>query len=217
MITTSMQVRAFLALFSNIRMKLLLLGLVLCWIAGCQSLPLTPSWPQTQAFANEVSLHLAAGDVLQITFPGATNLNLTQPIRWDGKISLQLKGELLASGKTPEQLQQEILALYETDLRVKEVLVTASAVFKVYVGGAVLRQGPVISQRKLTALEAVMEAGGFDPARAKMSRVSVTRIEQDRYRTFVLDLESVLNGRQTQLFHLEPNDVVWVPQKRVLF
>src|SRR5262249_29795347 len=99
---------------------------------------------------NSESLVLREGDTIRILFPGAPNLNVVQPIRRDGKISLSLVGEVQAAGKTPKVLEKELVELYGPQLQDKEVTVSLeSSVFPVYITGAVLRPGTILSDRPL--------------------------------------------------------------------
>src|ERR1044071_4027339 len=164
--------------------------------------------------AKSDSIVLREGDVVKITFPGAPNLNTTQAIRRDGKIALQLVGEVKAAGMTPTDMEKELLKLYAPQLQTKEVSVTVeSSAFPVYVTGAVLRPGKIMSDRPLTALEAIMEAGGFDYAKANLKKVSVVRHENDRTDHFTLNLKGVLQGEKSEQFNLKPSDIVYVPER----
>src|SRR5882672_2375321 len=132
-------------------------------ISGCS----TPDFQPTDTISDKSDksepVLLREGDVVKITFPGAPNLNASQQIRRDGKITLQLIGEVTAAGKTRAALEAELLELYKPQLVTKEITVTVeSSSFDVYVTGAVLKPGKVITSRPLTALEAIMEAGGPD-------------------------------------------------------
>ena len=69
----------------------------------------------------------------------------------------------------------------------------------------------------MTALEAVMEAGGFDPTRAKLSQASVLRIENGRQKAYHVNLERVLEGEEETPFYLRPFDIVHVPSKTFNF
>ncbi|RYD29580.1 MAG: hypothetical protein EOP86_21460, partial [Verrucomicrobiaceae bacterium] len=69
---------------------LLLLGAVLTLGSGCQSTGQTGTLPPS---GNVISNTLASGDVIQITFPAAAELNQSQKIRIDGKIMLPIVGE----------------------------------------------------------------------------------------------------------------------------
>jgi len=71
----------------------------------------------------------------------------------------------------------------------------------------------VSAERPMSALEAIMEAGGFDNAKANMKRVVVLRIEEGQPKHYILNLKRVLDGKSKQLFYLRPNDIVYVPEK----
>jgi polysaccharide biosynthesis/export protein len=107
-----------------------------------------------------------------------------------------------------------ILERYGSQLQLKEVTITIiSTSATIYVSGAVLQPGRIPIERPLTVLEAVMEAGGFDPNRAKLTQVVVIRFEGGLQQSYRVDLKKVLNGKLTNPFYLKPFDVVHVPSK----
>ena len=59
----------------------------------------------------EPEVRLSAGDVLDIRFFYTPDLNAVQAIRPDGRIALQLVGEIKAQGKTPKALKEELYSL----------------------------------------------------------------------------------------------------------
>ncbi len=159
-------------------------------------------------------LKLMEGDVINVTFPGAVELNTQQKIRRDGKISLPLIGEHVAISKTPVELEAELMKLYEPQLVSKEVTVTVvESSYQVSVSGAVLNPGPINPNQRITVLEAIMEAGGFDPNTANLNKVKVTRIVNGRYTHYVLNIRKVLSGKASEPFYLEHRDIVEVPLK----
>ena len=186
------------------------LGLVLlAVVAGCKTQP--PFTPANQA--TEI-ITLREGDVLKVSFPGSANLNTTQPIRRDGMISMPLIGEVKAVGKTPEGLKKELIDLYSTQLVSKEVTVEVqSSLFPVYVNGAVLHPGKIMSDHPMTAFDAIMEAGGFDYTKANLKRVVVIRQEGGRNRKFTLNLKLVMDGKPGEPFYVKPGDTITVPEK----
>ena len=181
-------------------------------LAGCETVPATPIQPKDRQPYSEISLR--EGDIIKITFPGAPNRNSTQQVRRDGKIALEHGGEVIAVGKSPAELEKEILKLFEAQLVTKEVVVTVeSSAYPVYVSGAVLRPGKMMASHPITVLEAIMEAGGFDEAKARSAAVVVTRTEQNTVRHYKLDVQAMLEGRSSIRFYLRPEDVVYVPQR----
>jgi protein involved in polysaccharide export with SLBB domain len=164
------------------------------------------------------SITLREGDVVNITFPTSTSLNTTQQIRRDGKIVMPLIGEVTAAGMTPTDLQTELIKLYKPQVELNQVTVTVqSSSITVYITGAVLRPGPVAADHPLSALEAVMEAGGFDYTKANLKDVVVIRQEKDRTVRYTLNLKKALAGSQGEPFYLKPSDIVYVPERFTWF
>ena len=201
-------------------------------VAGCQTEPspfttvttrttnsVRPVIPEAMiasppATVSPATFNLREGDILKISFPGSPNLNTTQPIRTDGKISLRLVGEIQAAGMAPADLQKKLMDLYAPQLVSKEVTVEVqNSSFPVYVTGAVLRPGKISSDHPITALEAIMEAGGFDYIKANLKDVTVIRQEGDQTRKYILNLKQVMEGKVSTPFYLKPADIIYVPEK----
>ena|SRR5688572_7873877 len=197
------------------------LGLVaLCWMStGCQSpvgtYPMDSSLNVIDSSVRSMPGILREGDVIQISFASSTNLNTVQRIQLDGYISLQFVNRIQAAGQTPMELASALEKLYEPQLRGREqvtvTLVTSATV--VYVAGAVLRPGKLPMDRPWTLLEAIMEAGGVDHSRAKLSAVTVLRAEGGRRVARRFNLKHVLEGSDASLFYVKPFDVIYVPEK----
>lgn len=199
--------------------KLTPLALMLALLAGCQSSTSYRPVGATEQPGNRAeAITLREGDVLRVSFPGSPNLDTQpQPIRRDGNLTLPLVGEVKAAGLTPAELEKELVKRYSTHLVSKEVSVTVvSSVYAVYVSGAVLRPGKVTSDHPISALEAIMEAGGFDNTRANLKEVTVTRQEGGQPKTFTLNLKDALKGKSAP-FYLKPSDIVYVPEKFAWF
>lgn len=209
------------------------LGIVaLAAVAGCQTE--SPTFPPgTTATTNSlrpVILEAAAtvltpapppatytlreGDILKITFPGSASLNSIQQIRTDGKITLPLVGEVQAAGMTTSALQQKLMELYAPQLTTKEVTVEVqSSSFPVYVTGAVLHPGKISTDHPITALEAIMEAGGFNYTTANLKDVEVIRQEGNQTKKYTLNLKLAMDGKTSESFYLKPADIIYVPEK----
>jgi polysaccharide biosynthesis/export protein len=161
---------------------------------------------------------LNPGDVIKISFPSASNLDTSQQIRRDGRINLQLIGELKVTDKTPGELEKELQELYASQLTSKEVSVNVVASsFSVYVTGAVMRPGKISPERAITVFDAISEAGGLDGARANPKKVRVIRQEGLEVKTYILNMKAVLEGKDKEPFYLKAYDTVHVPEKIQLF
>jgi len=174
--------------------------------------------PDTAAKAHSELIILREGDDLKITFPGSSNLDSTQQIRRDGKIVMPLIGEVQAAGLTPDALRESLVKLYADQIATKEINVfVQSSSFPVFVNGAVIHPGKILSDHPITALEAVMEAGGFDYTTADTRDVKITRNENGLYKTYKINLQRVLDGKDSTPFYLKPSDIIYVPQRFELF
>lgn len=191
-----------------------LLASALVFLAGCATVsPPTPP-AEVAKHAQPGPQTLSPGDVIKISFPGAANLETTQQIRRDGCINLSSVGEVKAADKTPGQLEAELKQLYASQLVSKEINVTVvTSSFAVFVTGAVLKPGKILPDRAVTALEAIMEAGGFDNTTANSRAVVVIRHEDGQTKNYTLDLKAALEGKPTEPFYLKSHDIVYVPEK----
>lgn len=198
---------------------------VLSALTGCQTAPDVASDNNPAQFSDKSAteqepsevIYLREGDVLRITLPGA-GIDVTQPIRRDGMIVLPMAGELKAVGKTPAQLEQEVLGKIGSELISKEITVTVvTSFYPVFVTGSVLRPGKVLSDHPMSALEAVMEAGGFDYSKANLKAVTVIRQEGKQTKTFTINLKRALQQRENDPFYLKPQDIVYVPERFTWF
>ena len=161
---------------------------------------------------------LREGDTVKISFPASPNLDATQQIRRDGKITLPLVGEVAAAGLTTGDLQQKLITLFAPQISSKEVTVLLqSSTFPVFVTGSVIHPGKILSDHSLTALEAVMEAGGFDYTTANLREVKIIRNENGTMKNYKVNLKNVLDGKETQPFYLKPADIIYVPERLAIF
>ena len=194
-------------------------------LTGCKTqIPPTAALKEQAAMAGESAaktnelMNLREGDVLKISFPGSPTLDTTQTIRRDGKITMQLVGDVDAAGMTPVALEKKLVDLYAPQLSSKQVSVqVVSSSLTVYVTGMVLRPGKVLSDHPLTALEAVMEAGGFDYAKANLKGVTVIRQEGNVMKNYRVNLKDILGGKKHAPFYLKPDDIVYVPERFSMF
>ena len=188
-------------------------------LAGCQTQFVLPKdvLKEQPAKTSEL-INLREGDVLKISFPGSPTLDTTQQIRRDGRVTMPLVGDVDAAGMTPSALEKKLVDVYAPQMDSKQVMVqVVSSSFPIYVTGMVLRPGKVLSDHPISALEAVMEAGGFDYTKANLRDVVVIRREGNVMKNYKLNLKAVLQGKQSEPFYLKPADIVYVPERFSMF
>lgn len=188
----------------------LLTGVMLLADAGCETTSRSPL--PNQPMAN-TPVRLSPGDVIKLSFPGSTELNQSQKIRSDGKVSLPLVGEVTAAGKTLPDFQSELVRLYKTQLRNSEVLVMLeSGTATVVVSGYVSKPGKFSFDRPTTVFQAIMEAGGVSEY-GNLGKVHLIRTVGGEQHTQVLDLKSAMSGKTTKVYYVKDGDVIYVAQR----
>jgi protein involved in polysaccharide export with SLBB domain len=176
---------------------------------GCQSSVDAPLPEQPTA---KTAVNLSPGDVLKLSFSGASDLNQSQKIRADGKLSLPLIGEVTAAGKTVLDFQNELIRLYKPQLRNSDVVITIeSGIVQVVVSGAVARPAKLSFDRPTTLFQAIMEAGGVNDY-GTLRKVHLIRIVNGEQLTQVVDLRDALRGKTTSVLYVRDGDVIYVPQ-----
>lgn len=186
------------------------LGALLC---ACL-LPVFAASAQSEEEAPQEPFILQAEDQLQLSFPGAPELDTALQVRRDGVVSVPIIGEVLAAGKTPRQLEELIAKRLENELVSNEVMVVVlESHFTYYLEGEVRSPGIIQSFRQLSVLEAIIAAGGINQNTGKLNSVVVIRRKGDSYRHYELDLKAVIDGKRDKAFVLESHDIVSVPQR----
>jgi polysaccharide biosynthesis/export protein len=197
--------------------------LLMMFAAGCETASKTDSAQHPPTFS-DVNLFppstniLDQADVISITFRYSTNFDTVQKIGLDGMVNLEGVGEVKAAGKTVRQLQDELTTLYKS--QVKDDPITVKIVAPgaaVYVTGAVNHPGKIPMDRPMTVIDAIAEAGGFDQYRAKLSKVSILRVDGNTQHIYWLNVNHVLNGEDPNPFFLKPFDIINVPSKTFNF
>jgi len=156
---------------------------------------------------------LQVGDVIDIKFYRAAELNESVTIRPDGKISLQYVRDVQAAGLEPMELARWLSELYAYELRDPSitVIVREFANQRIYVDGEVRTPKEVPLRGPMTALQALSQAGGC-LVTAEVKKVFLVRYHQTKEIREVkqLNLEKVEED-----ILLEPLDLVYVPRRGI--
>ena len=70
-----------------------------------------------------------------------------------------------------------------------------------------------MSDHPITALEAIMEAGGCDYSKANLKKVTIIRHEGNSTRNYTVNLKKVVDGKASESVYLKPGDIVVVPER----
>lgn len=159
---------------------------------------------------------LQRGDEITVKVFNNPDLLDTVIVRPDGMISVLLLDDVQAAGLTVTELDTRLTTGYAKFIREPQVtvVVRAFANLRVYVGGEVGQPGPVSLRGNVTALEAILQSGGFRPT-AKMDSVILLRNDgSDHAVARKLNFEQLLSKKQVDIT-LEPFDVLYVPLSRI--
>ena len=157
---------------------------------------------------------IGAGDVLTINVWKEPEASIPSVVvRPDGKISMPLLKDVGVVGMTPKQVERLIttsLAKFITGADVT-IVVTGINSKKVYLVGAVKKEGPLPYTYRMSVMQALSEAGGLTDY-AKRKKIYVLRNENGRQFRLPFDYDAVLKGEHMELnIPLLAGDTVVVP------
>lgn len=185
-----------------------LLALVVATLAGCASLA-SPAPPPTRA---ERPYLVGPPDELLITIrpePAIVRQVVVQP---DGKISVDMVGEVQAGGRTMTEISNEIAKRISPYIRSPQVTVSlvASKSIAITILGHVQRPATFPLQRDTRVSEAIgLVAGPTELGAA--SRIRVVRSSGGKPQVLKVNLDAIRAGDLSTNILLEAGDVIYVP------
>jgi polysaccharide biosynthesis/export protein len=200
--------------------KILLMVLLTTGVSfGVQAQKPTPAQrPRLTAFGVEERYVLHPGDVLDVEYRYTPEFNQTVSVQPDGYISLQMGGDLKVAGRNLEQVRNLILARARTRLVSPELTVVLKEFQKPYVvvAGEVAQPGKFELRENLTAIQAVLLAGGFKDS-AKSSQILVFRkLNADTAEVRSLNFKTLKRTSDLENdLTLQPGDMILVPRNRM--
>lgn len=186
-----------------------------CIILGIVSLSSANAQPEASKEPVSPSQYrIGAGDVLQVLVWREPDASLPETmVQADGKISVPLIGEVDAAGLTLAELQNSLVEKIGRYIHNAVVTVHAKQINsrKVYVMGAVKKEGPIPLLRPMTVLQAINEAGGFNEF-AKKKKIYVLRTVDGKRVKLPFDYQAVVKGKNLeQDVVLMVDDTIVVP------
>ena len=173
--------------------------------------PVRPEWMDVY--------RIGLADKVQVHVWRNPELSSIVPVRYDGKISLPLVGDVDVEGKTPEAVAADIeaaLAEYVRNPHVSVIVTETNShsyLSRVRVTGAVENPISVAHLKGMTVLDAVLAAGGVSefaaPGRTRLYR----KTEQGTV-AIPVRLDDILEsgGLETN-YALQPGDVITIPRR----
>ena len=154
------------------------------------------------------------GDTLQIAVWKEAELSVPSVVvRPDGRITVPLIKDVEVAGLTPRQAESLItegLGNFIQDPNVTVVVATINSK-KIYVIGAVRKEGTLPYTYNMTVMQALSEAGGLNDY-AKRKKIYILRTESGKEYRLDFNYDEVVKGeRMEQNILLLPSDTVVIP------
>jgi polysaccharide export outer membrane protein len=197
-----------LALHST-RVAVVALGaLGLATALGCASAqPAPPGTRETTAY------RVAPPDELRISVLPDPEIDRSVTVRPDGRISIDLVGDVQASGRTPEEIAADVqqrIAKYKRD-PVVTVTVVRSMSTAITVLGEVLGPQTFPLDKDTRLAEALGKVGGTTLMAAR-SRIRIVRPQVDGdTQVFHANLDAITKGDLSTNLLLREGDIIYVP------
>ncbi|MFA7322651.1 MAG: XrtA/PEP-CTERM system exopolysaccharide export protein [Dokdonella sp.] len=195
-------------------------GALVLLLAACASGPQPGSTPRINPEAQAVDAYrIGVDDVIRVAVWQNPDLDVTVPVRPDGRISVPLVGDVEAGGRTPEEVSIEIKTALEKFVRNPQVTVIIDQLrsheylSRVRVTGAVRTPISVPYRQGMTILDAVLAAGGTNEF-AAAGRTELYRKDGETTRAFPVRLDRILEkGDLESNYKVQPGDVITVPER----
>ena len=158
------------------------------------------------------------GDVLEVQYRYSPEFNQTITVQPDGYVSLQVGGDLKIAGKNVEQVRQLILQKVGERLQDPEATVILKEFQKPYfvVAGEVVQPGKIEMRERVTAIQAIMLAGGLKETARSSQILLFRKINSDTAEVKVLNLKKI--NRTSDLENdltLQPGDMLLIPRDTI--
>lgn len=205
--------------FGKLIIKVLILASVtfgaMCATIEAQTSPVKP--PAINYEPNTRYL-LNPGDVVDVQYRYTPEYNQTVTLQPDGFVSLEIVGDIKMGGLNLEQARAILVREASKRLKDPEITLILKEFQKPYfvVAGEVVQPGKFEMREKITAVQAVMLAGGFKDS-ARSSQIVVFRqINSDTAEVKLVNLKDIKRTRDLENdLKLEPGDMLLVPKSRL--
>jgi len=189
-------------------------------ISGCSNNEATPVSEYVAPPAGLVpTYHIGVDDVISVNVWRNPDLNISVPVRPDGKVSVPLVGDVHAGGKTAEKVASSIKKELEKFIRDPQVTVIITNLrsheflTRLRVTGAVRRPVSINFRQGMTVLDAVLSAGGVNDFAAG-NRTKLYRKENNKTVVISIYLDDILyEGSLESNILLKSGDIITVPER----
>ena len=204
--------------FIKFSISLLVTALLLGGCASTEPAQRAPEGSQSRPsrWCTVESYEIQNGDHLCVRVFGYPELRQCQLVRPDGKITLDLIGDIQAFGLTPAELDANLTEAYRSMIVHPELTVIMHSFggYKVFVGGMVRMEREIPINGRLTALQALTIAGGSTEEGKLGSVLLVRSYGLEEGQVLELDLSRAAKTGDGDIV-LQPFDIVFVPRTTI--
>lgn len=184
-------------------------------LGTAQNVPLDQS--QTDVYATNFSYFIGPGDELDIKVWRHPDLDTQVIVRPDCQISFPLiENNIQTCDLTTTEFQQVLTTGLSNTIKDPRITVNVAGFHsnKVFVLGEVIHPGLYSFEGRLSVLDAISRAGGYDKTTAVLKSILVVRRGHDRESGVIkVNLWDVIqNANFKENIILEPGDIVFVPK-----
>jgi polysaccharide biosynthesis/export protein len=162
------------------------------------------------------TLHI--GDVIALNYRYTPEFNQTVTVQPDGSINLEIVGTVKVAGLSVDQARQQIVDLASVRLNHPELTITLQQFEQPYVvvAGEVDHPGKFDLRDNITAMQAIMLAGGFKDSARDTQVILFRRIKADEAEVRKLDLHNLKKNSDLERdTELEPGDMLLVTRNKM--
>ena len=177
-----------------------------------------PTAPPQLKNAAPIRYQLHAGDVLEVQYRYTPEFNQTLTVQPDGYISLLIGGDMKVVSLTLDQIREKLLEVARIRLKDPELTIILKEFQQPFfvVAGEVATPGRFELRDQVTALQAIVLAGGFKES-ANTSQILVLRqLNSELAEVKILNLKNIKKtGDLEKDLALVAGDMILVPRNRV--
>ena len=170
--------------------------------------------PQLKVHAEE-RYRLVPGDVIDISYRYTPEFNQSVMVQPDGFVGLQIVGDIKIGGLTLEDARKKIAEKASVRLKDPEINLLLKEFQKPYfvVSGEVATGGKFEMRENVTALQAVMIAGGFKDSAKTWQIVVFRKLNEETAEVRTINLRSIQKTSDLENdLTLRSGDIVFVPR-----
>jgi polysaccharide export outer membrane protein len=198
--------------------KSLLLLTAICFLASAAAAIAQQQGAPRLTTVTEERYRLQPGDVFEVQFRYSPEFNQTVTVQPDGYVSLEVGGDLKVAGLTIEQARAAILKRAGVRLQDPVATIVLKEFQKPYfvIAGEVSLPGRIEMRERVTALQAIMMAGGMKEGARSSQVVVFRRINTDTAEVKLLNLKNIHRTADLENdLTLQPGDMVYVPRDKI--